>query len=191
VSTVEIKHVDLNESMVRAMGGTAATLKVGDRYPLVTSSYSLPAEATTPGFSPAPVINYEDLGLTVKVTPTVHDSTETTLDIDAEFKLLSGASVDGMPIISNRTLKSQARLKFGEWVVVAGLLNSQQARKISGIAGLARVPLLGPLTSVRDNSNEGRQVLILMRPVLITPPASERRPPSFALGSETRPTTAF
>jgi general secretion pathway protein D len=177
--------------MVRAIGGTPATLKVGDRYPLVTSSYSLPSGSTAAGYSPAPVISYEDLGLTVKVTPTVHDASETTLDIDAEFKLLSGASVNSMPIISNRTLKSQARLRFGEWVVVAGLLNSQQARKISGLAGLARIPVLGPLTSVRDNSDEGRQVLIMMRPILITPPASERRPPSFALGSETRPTTPY
>ncbi len=181
----------LIQSMLRAVGGTAATLKVGDRYPLITSSYSLPTGSTEAGFAPAPVINYEDLGLTLKITPTVHDSTETTLDIDAEFKLLGGTSVDGMPIISNRTLKSQARLRFGEWAIVTGLLNSQEARNISGLAGLSRIPILGPLTSVRSKTDEGRQVLIMMRPLLLRPPASERRAPSFALGSDTRPITPF
>ena len=180
----------LLDSMTRSVDGQPASLHIGDRYPILTSTYSA-AGSTTGGaaYLPPPAFNFEDLGLTMKLTPSVHDEEEVTLDIDAAFKVLSGASVNGLPVISNRQLKSQARLKFGEWAMVAGLLNTQEAHTIAGLAGLARVPFLGPLTSTHDRSKDNSQVVILIRPRLLTPPPSAMRTWTFHLGSDTKPTT--
>jgi hypothetical protein len=56
------------------------------------------------------------------------------------------------------------------------------------LAGINRVPFLGPLTNTHTNTGSRDQVLILMRPVLLSPPpAAGLR--SFYTGSENRPLT--
>jgi Flp pilus assembly secretin CpaC len=86
-------------------------------------------------------------------------------------------------------MKAKSRLQMGEWAMVAGLLNTSEARSIAGIAGLARVPALGSLTSKHNNSKSTDQVLLLMRPRLVSLPPDQVITHSFAVGSETRPRT--
>ncbi len=180
----------LQKSMLRSLEGQPASLHVGDRFPLLTAGYFDISGAVTPGtMGFIPSFTFEDLGLTVKVTPTVNNLKETTMDIEAEFKVLSGAGVQGMPIISNRSLKSRVRLGFGEWAAVAGLLNAQEAHTITGTPWLSGLPLIGPLFGVRDNNQGRQQVLLLVRPLLLTPPASSMPTWSFSVGSDNKPIT--
>ena len=114
-----------------------------------------------------------------------------TLDIESEFKVLAGSSVDGIPVISSRVIKNKADLRFGEWASVAGLLNIDQARTIAGIAGLTRIPILAPLTSTHTKNSDRDQVLILIRPQLITLPPGAAATHTFRMGSDNRPVTPF
>jgi len=181
----------LLDSVMRSVNGQPASLHVGDRYPVLTSSYS--GAGSTPGnsstYTVPPSFTFQDLGLTLKVTPMVHGAEEVSLDIEAAFQLLAGTSLNGLPVISNRQIKSQTELKFGEWAMIAGLLNTQEARSISGIAGLSRIPFLGPLTSTHDKSKNLDEVVILIQPRLVTPAPGSRRSWTFHLGSDNKPIT--
>ncbi len=180
----------LLQSTARSIDGQPATLHIGQRYPILTAGYFGPSNFNGPGaYTPPPSFNFEDLGLAIKATPHVHGTEEVTLSLEAEFKVLSGAAANGIPIISNRALKSDVRLKMGEWAAIAGLIQTQQARTIAGIAGLATLPVIGPLTSTNTRDKEDQEVIILLKPTLLTAPPDQSTTHIYRIGSETRPLT--
>jgi type II secretory pathway component GspD/PulD (secretin) len=179
----------LLKKTIRSLEGQAATFHVGDRYPVLTAGYF--GEVTNQGqvFTPPPSFQFEDLGVVLKVTPRVHGMEEITLEVEAEFKVLSGGSVNGIPIISTRKFQSAIRLKNGEWAVMSGLLSTVEARAISGIAGLASLPYLGALFRTNTKSESEGQTLILFKPRLVNLPTSEAVTRTLWTGAETRPLT--
>jgi type II secretory pathway component GspD/PulD (secretin) len=142
-------------------------------------------------YTPTPTFTYEDLGLILKVTPFVHDTREVSLDIDAEVKLLTGQSVNGVPVVSNRTVKSSVRLQTGEWAAVAGLLDTNEGRNIAGVAGLSSIRFLGPLVSTHEHDTSRNDVILLIRPRLLNVPPSDHVAPAIALGTDLKPATLF
>src|ERR1041384_6071873 len=70
----------LNAQIV-SLDGQAATLHVGQRYPIVTNSYGAAPGIAGQFSAPAPAVNFEDLGLVLKITPWIHEGHEITLDL--------------------------------------------------------------------------------------------------------------
>jgi type II secretory pathway component GspD/PulD (secretin) len=183
----------LLHASARSIDGQPATIHVGQKYPILTGAFigtsGLTGLRGSNTFTPPPSFTFEDLGLSLKATPHVHGTEEVTLTVEAEFKVLGGTALNGIPIISNRSLKSDVILKMGEWVVVAGLIDDEDARTIAGIAGVAGIPVIGPLTRSTTRNTSSDQVLILLRPTLLTPPPDDSLTHIFRMGAEMRPLT--
>jgi general secretion pathway protein D len=186
--TVSSAH-SLYRAQVRSVDGQAATFHVGEKYPIITQQYAgaVPAGQQANVFAPPPTITFEDLGFEMKVTPRIHGVDGVTMAIEASFELLAGSSVNSIPVIGRRQLNTQVRLLDGEWAIVAGLMNRSTAKTISGFWGLERIPLIGNLFRMNTRDKESSNVLIALRPHLLSLPPDQVVTKALRVGSETRP----
>ena len=178
----------LYRAQMRALDSQAAQLHVGEKYPIMTMNYVGDTSGADPStiFAPPPTFNFEDLGLNLKLTPKVHDAEEVTFDVEAEFKLLGAGSLNGIPVISNRKFTTRVRLRFDEAAIISGLVTQNDVRTLSGPAGLLNIPVLGGLLGQTDRTKDDIQVLLAIRPVLLTAPPTEASTRPIWTGTEVR-----
>lgn len=177
----------LLKAQVTAVDGQPVSLNVGSRYPIATAQFLGATAATTP----TPTVTYQDLGLVLKITPTVHDEGQMTLDIDAAFTTLGATSNNGIPSIAQRKYQGKVRLSRGEWAVVAGLAETTDSVSITGIAGLSTIPIIGHLFRNDTIQNDTDQTLIVLKPRLISLPPWDFPTTELEVGTETRPISLY
>jgi hypothetical protein len=134
------------------------------------------ATGATPTQTPYPASEYQDIGIKVKATPILHDNNEVTLQLEFEIRALAGTSVNGIPVISNRTLSQTVRVKEDEATLIGGLLDVEQTRTITGLPGFSEIPgAAGYAFSQHNNTLQDTELLILVTPrKLRLPPRSSR-----------------
>ena len=183
------------KSQIVAVDGQEATLHVGEKYPIVTATYSgstgTIGAGTGSGLIAPPAINFEDLGLVLKLTPSVHGEGEVTLDIESEFKVLGATDANGNPSISSRKYTGKVRLKMDESAIVAGLLNTVDGDTRTGIPGLGNIPWVGRLLRSNSINHSTDEVLLVLRPHLLDVPPWEYGSKPIWVGTETKPLTMF
>jgi general secretion pathway protein D len=182
----------LYQAQLRSVTGQPATLHVGEKFPVITGGYygSVPAsKAGQASYSPPPSFTFEDLGLTLKVTPFVHGTAEVTLNLETGFEVLTGQAVDNIPVIGRRNLVSQVRLRNDEWAIVGGLMSNTNSKSVSGFLGLANLPLMGYLFRQTATDKEDAHVLIGIRPHLLSLPPDQIVTKKLRVGSDIRPYT--
>jgi len=114
--------------------------------------------------TPYPGSEYVDLGVKIKATPTLHPNNEVTLLLEFEIRALTGSSVNGIPIISSRTLTQTVRVRENEPSLIGGLTDVEETRSITGLPGFAQIPILGYAFGSRKNSVQDTEFLILVTP---------------------------
>ena len=180
-----IFHADIT-----ALDGQVASLKVGEKYPIITSAYVGPTGAGVDSGIP-PAVEFQDLGLILKMTPTVQANGEISLDLDAEQNALNGAANDGIPVITTRHFQGMTRLVDGESAVVAGLMQSSISENLAGFPGISSIPLLGRLFSTTTKTELVGQTLIVITPHLVSLPPWESPSPVLWVGTETKPLSLY
>jgi type II secretory pathway component GspD/PulD (secretin) len=128
-----------------------------------TSLISNPANAQ----QPYPGSEYEDIGLKIKSTPSLHGNGEVTLQMEYEIKSLAGSSFNGIPVIANRALTQTIRLKEGETSIVAGLLDREETRSLTGLPGFAEIPGANYAFGSHNDAFQDRDLLILVTPRVV------------------------
>jgi general secretion pathway protein D len=178
-SVRQIDHVQL-----RASQDKDATFKLGQRYPILNASfapiYNNPAIASVVGnqsyTAPFPSVSYEDIGLTLKAKPLVHNNSDIALELEIQFRTLGTVSSNGIPDILNREYKGGILVKEGEPAVVAGMITDSDARTLTGLPTFSTIPGLGLLTSQRTKQEEHDELLILITPHVVRSPDRPEAP---------------
>ncbi len=167
---------------VRSLDGQTAKLRIGDRIPIATGSFSSGiggiggvAGGVAGGISP--LVNtqftYLDVGVNIDLTPRVHPNRDVSLKLKVEVSSHTGDSVIGgitQPIISQRVIEHDIRLKEGEVSILGGLVQRTDSKALEGWPGLARLPLLRYLFSHDRMNHQEDEVLIVLTPRIVRIP---------------------
>ncbi len=163
----------ISQPRLRGIDGEEITYLVGDKIPIPRTTFT-PIAAGGYAQQPLTSFEYQDVGIDVKITPTIHFEKEITLELEIKIKSLGGAGYANIPIIATREVKNVIRLKDGETNLLAGLLKDEERKTVSGIAGLKNIPILGSLFSSTDQTIQQTDVILTITPYIIrTIPLSE------------------
>jgi general secretion pathway protein D len=164
---------------VRSVDGQPAKLRIGDKVPIATGSFQagvgVGGTAGT-GFV-NPLVNtqfqYQDVGVNVDVTPRIHPNHDISMKLSVEVSSVTGQSPIGgisQPIISQRKIEQEIRLKEGEANVLGGLITRSDTKGINGWPGLARIPFLRYFFSEDTRQSEDDEILIILTPHIVRMP---------------------
>ena len=161
----------LQNPEVRVLDQEKATLKIGDRIPIATGSYSTGAIS---GGGVSPLINtqfqYLDVGVNIDVTPRVHSDREVTLKMVLEVSSVSGETTIGgitQPNIGQRRIEHETRLRDGEVSLVGGILEDQETRSLSGYPWLANAPILKYLFGQENVNHQQVEIVFAITPHIV------------------------
>jgi general secretion pathway protein D len=136
----------LQNPSIRATDGKQATMKIGSRIPVATGSYSAgAATGITAGIGVQTQFSYQDIGVNIDMTPTIHLNRDVSLNLTIEVSTHAGdVTISGVtePIIGQRQTKQSIELKDGEPCLLAGIISTQDNATLSGTPGLSQIPLL-------------------------------------------------
>jgi general secretion pathway protein D len=160
----------IQNPQVRALDGQKASLKIGDRIPIATGSF----QPGIGGVGINPLVNtqfqYTDVGVNIDITPHVHANGEITLKILMDVSAVTGQSNIGgisQPIIGQRKIEHEIRLKDGEANLLGGIMEDQQTKALSGIPGLAQIPILRYLFGQTTQDHSENEIIFAIVPHII------------------------
>ena len=188
----------LDNIQLRLGDGEAGTIKEGTKFPIQTSEYtSATPSLKIPGLTGAgasgalsslvsslglatptvPMIQYEDLGLTLKITPKVLRSDDVALTVDLTITALAGSTLNGNPILNNQAFSGVVTLKKGETAELASQVTRSETRAVSGTPGLSQIPGMSNVTNKNVQGNYATLLIIMTPHVVRSTQAAGHTPP--------------
>ena len=178
----------LDQLQLRVLDHEEATIKAGERYPIETSSYSslgATQNLNIPGLSNAglsstlqnlginasqlaaasqlqvPQVEYQDIGLSLKVTPSVAGKDRVFLKLDLTLTSLAGSSINSLPVLTNRDYNAQTTIPLGESVLLVSSLTRQESDAVTGIPGVSELPGFQSTTNKNSNLDVGELAIVI------------------------------
>ena len=142
-----------------------AQILVGDKVPIRIIDVSSQAGATNA--VPRATVRFEQTGINLKVTPHVTNNRQILMEVHAERSNVRPASVDIGFTFQTQQADNQILVNDGETAVIGGLTVTEVTVTKSGIPFLVDLPILGKLFGFTSQTENRRDLLILITPHII------------------------
>ncbi|MGA2147368.1 MAG: cohesin domain-containing protein [Bryobacteraceae bacterium] len=163
----------LQAPQLRSLDGLKATLNIGSREPTATGSY----QPGVSGVSVSPLVStqfqYIDVGVNVGLQPRIHGNGDVTMHVTIDISTVASyVSIGGIsePVIGQRKVEHEIRMREGEVGLVGGLLNTEDDKTVSGVPGLSSIPLLGWLFKGDQTTHNRDEIMIVLIPHIVRRP---------------------
>ena len=162
-------------TQIHAFNNEDSSARIGQRVPVRTATISTgfntgtAAGANTIGGYPSEVINYEQVGLTLKFKPIVFPNQDVQVAMEIESKDVLDRTLT--PIFTERTIKGTARVKNNKTLLLASVAQNSETNGRTGLPLLGLIPILGRLFTAPKKDNSQTDIVIAVTPRVIRAPA--------------------
>lgn len=146
-----------------------AFINVGDRVPIPTSQATNTNSTSNAGTVITNQIQYQETGVTLKVTPRVNPGGLVIMEIEqtSDTAVPTTTSELNAPTIRQRKITSTLAVQHGDTIVLGGLIQETRSGGTQGIPILSKLPLIGPLFGVTSKNLSRTELIVLLTPRVV------------------------
>ncbi|MEP7147455.1 MAG: secretin N-terminal domain-containing protein [Acidobacteriota bacterium] len=162
----------LASTQIHAFNNEDSSARIGQRVPVQTAQF-VTGTGTTPGNGGvvSNVINYEQVGLTLKFKPIVFPNQDVQVAMEIESKDVADGGTFENPIFTERTIKGTARVQNNKTLLLASVAQDVQSNGRAGLPVLGWLPIIGRLFATPTRNNRQVDIVIAVTPRVIRAPA--------------------
>ena len=154
----------LSTPSIMTLDNQEAEIVVGQNVPFVTGQ-----TASSTNTNPFTTIDRQDVGVTLKVIPHIHDGEAIRLEVEATAESVSNTTVAGSAdlITNKRSIKTMILSDDGETIVLGGLIRDDVREVVSKVPLLGDIPLLGWLFRSKSVNQVKSNLMVFLRPTIV------------------------
>lgn len=155
----------LSTPSIMTMDNQEAEIIVGQNVPFVTGQTS-----SSTNTNPFTTITREDVGVTLKVIPHIHDGEAIRLEVEATAESVSNTTVAGSAdlITNKRSIKTMILSENRETIVLGGLIRDDVREVVSKVPLLGDIPLLGWLFRSKSTNQVKSNLMVFLRATIVS-----------------------
>lgn len=143
--------------------GVTAEITVGNDIPTV-------GEIITDGLNGNQTsVVYRKTGVELTVTPTINAQGVVIMEIlqKTSNQASAGSSVEGAPIIFERTIQTEVVAESGQTIILGGLMSENSTINDTSVPGFSSIPLLGKLFDSKEDTTIKTELVVMVTPRVI------------------------
>ena len=118
--------------------------------------------------NPFTTIERRDVGLTLKVTPSISDDDVVRLAVEQTTEDIAASVANAADLITNRReIKTSVLADDTETIVLGGLINEDYRTQVNKVPFLGDIPFLGALFRSESQERTKRNLIVFLRPTIL------------------------
>ncbi len=159
-------------TQIHAFNNEDSSARIGQRVPVQTAQFVTGNTGTVgSGGVVSNVINYEQVGLTLKFKPIVFPNQDVQVSMEIESKDVVAGGTFENPVFSERTIKGTARVQNNKTLLLASVAQNVEQNGREGLPLLGLIPIIGRLFTAPTKNNRQVDIVIAITPRVIRAPA--------------------
>lgn len=146
-----------------------AKIVIGQNVPFPTGSYTNSSAGSGGIVNPFTTVERKDVGLTLRVRPTINENGTVKMTIFQETSDVDPASVNAIngPITNKRSIESTVLVEDGGLVMLGGLLSDTYNNNIEKVPLAGDIPVLGNLFKNENRTRAKKNLMMFLRPAVM------------------------
>ncbi len=158
----------LSRPQILTSDNKAATINIGQKVPILDNTRLSPSSG---GDTATYSYHYENLGVTLTVTPRISPDGMVRMDIGTTNATRSSTPIviqgQTLPVFNQRLATTTVSVQSGQTVVMGGLIETLDDTRTKQVPILGNIPVLGVLFRSQSKTTERRELLIFLTPQVV------------------------